>query len=125
MLINLLQNAVDALKSTPMPRIIVSARAENGCAIVTVADNGAGVSEPAQKTLFEPFSTTKDNGMGMGLAISRTIIEAHEGRLSWAVSPGERNAVQLLDPAGASRRIRTANVCCHQQTMIGDRKLPG
>jgi two-component system sensor kinase FixL len=85
-LINLLQNAVDALKSTPMPRIIVTARAENGCAIVT-ADNGAGVSELAQKTLFEPFSTTKNNGMGMGLAICRTIIEAHEGRLGWAVSP--------------------------------------
>ena len=86
-LINLLQNAVDALKLTPMPRIIVSARAENGCAIVTVADNGSGVSELAQKTLFEPFSTTKDNGMGMGLAISRTIIEAHEGRLSWSLGP--------------------------------------
>ena len=97
-LINLLQNALDALDSTPNARIAITARAEDGFAIVTVADNGPGVSESARKTLFEPFSTTKDNGMGMGLAISRTIIEAHEGRLSWALSPENETLFSFTIP---------------------------
>ena len=61
-------------------------------------DNGAGVSELAQQSLFEPFSTTKDNGMGMGLAISRTIIEAHEGRLSWSLSPANETLFSFSIP---------------------------
>ena len=84
-LLNLLLNAMDALDDNPPARRLVTVRARPVGATVEVAvsDNGHGI--PADKLLrvFEPFFTSKPNGLGMGLAISRSIIEAHGGRL-WA-----------------------------------------
>src|SRR5688500_2499318 len=88
-LINLLSNAIDAMG--PLPRAerqitVRSSQNETGDIDVSVGDLGRGDSEDELERLFEPFFTTKADGMGMGLAISRSIIEAHRGRL-WA----ERN----------------------------------
>jgi signal transduction histidine kinase len=60
--------------------------------VVSIADSGAGLEDAAADRLFDAFFTTKANGMGMGLAISRTIIEAHGGRI-WAESNHPRGAV--------------------------------
>jgi len=80
---NLLLNAMDALDDNSPERRLVTVRARHvGATVeVTVSDTGHGI--PADKLLhvFEPFFSSKPKGLGMGLAISRSIIEAHEGRL--------------------------------------------
>jgi signal transduction histidine kinase len=85
-LLNLMLNGMDAMNNTPQPerRLLVSARlTDRGEVEVAVTDSGAGISEDELPRLFEPFFTTKPTGMGMGLAISRSIIEGLGGRI-WA-----------------------------------------
>ena len=84
-LINLIQNAIDAMAGLAMSErelTVHSAMGENGEAVlIQVKDSGGGVQAESLPHIFEPFFTTKPEGMGMGLAISRTIIEAHGGQL--------------------------------------------
>jgi signal transduction histidine kinase len=56
--------------------------------VVSVRDTGKGIGEEALRSVFDPFYTTKEDGLGLGLAISRSIIESHGGRLSAADNPG-------------------------------------
>jgi signal transduction histidine kinase/integral membrane sensor domain MASE1 len=82
--LNLLQNAMEAMSGEHRSgRVIhVSCRAEdNGPVHVSVQDSGPGVSNGAEQTIFEPFYTTKSGGMGMGLSIVRSIVEAHGGSI--------------------------------------------
>lgn len=82
--INLIRNAMDAMQNSPERHLhIKSARAEGGFAEVTISDSGPGLSEAEINHMFQPFVTTKDRGMGLGLTISQSIINAHGGRL-WA-----------------------------------------
>jgi len=80
---NLLANAVDALKGRADARKVrvVTAPDAPGFVRIAVEDNGPGVSDEVAVSLFEPFVTTKAKGMGLGLAISRSIVDAHGGRL--------------------------------------------
>jgi two-component system, LuxR family, sensor kinase FixL len=83
-LINLLQNAIDAVVDAGVakPRLTVSlARADRSFARVRVRDNGRGVAAPAAEKLFDPFYSTKPRGLGVGLSLSRTVIETHGGKL--------------------------------------------
>jgi C4-dicarboxylate-specific signal transduction histidine kinase len=84
-LVNLIQNAVDAIREAGRSLRQIRVRAARGphdMAEVAVHDTGAGLSAETAERLHEPFFTTKPTGMGMGLAISRTIVEAHNGRLT-------------------------------------------
>jgi two-component system sensor kinase FixL len=82
--LNLIRNAMDAMADSPRRELRIEAHAGgDGMARVSVADTGPGISEEVAGQLFQPFVTTKANGMGIGLSISRTIIESHGGRL-WA-----------------------------------------
>ncbi|MBL9116166.1 MAG: PAS domain-containing protein [Verrucomicrobiaceae bacterium] len=84
-LINLIINAMDALSDTCTPerKVTVSADAsKTGFVEVTVSDNGQGIPPEKLQNVFDPFFTTKPHGMGMGLPISRTIIEAHGGKIT-------------------------------------------
>ncbi len=82
-LLNLLLNAMDAMNGSPAPERPVAVRAQvmDGQCEVAVSDAGHGISSQNLNRLFEPFFTTKPSGMGMGLAISQTIIQAYGGRI--------------------------------------------
>ena len=83
-LVNLMTNALDAMKETPSKTLTVrSAMDGPGLVTVSVGDSGPGIAEANREILFKPFFTTKKDGLGMGLAISRSIIEEHGGRI-WA-----------------------------------------
>ena len=85
-LLNLILNGMDALKevSRENQRVSVTARLDGAQTVeIAVSDTGHGIPADKLAHVFDPFFTTKPDGMGMGLPISRTIIEAHGGRL-WA-----------------------------------------
>lgn len=94
-ILNLLTNAVEATRDTGA--IQVEARVLGGQALLSVSDDGTGISASAKERLFEPFFTTKDDGTGLGLAISRAIVEAHRGEIRFDASPrgGTRVEVRL------------------------------
>jgi signal transduction histidine kinase len=83
-IINLIVNAIDATSVMPSAerRITVSTARDGGSADLSVSDVGPGIPVGKLKEVFEPFFTTKPKGMGMGLSIARTIVEAHDGQLS-------------------------------------------
>lgn len=81
-LLNLMRNAVEAMENGPVRRLTVRARRNGERVELTVADTGPGLSDSVQARLFQPFVTTKADGLGVGLSICRTIVEAHGGRLT-------------------------------------------
>ena len=78
---NLVRNAIDAVEGATPKVIAISCRRVEDMAFIRVEDSGAGVPEAVRDRLFDSFVTTKSGAVGVGLAISRTIVEAHEGRL--------------------------------------------
>jgi two-component system sensor kinase FixL len=94
-LINLLMNAMDAVTSAPPGDRRVSLEvntASNGDIEIAVRDSGPGISPDVIERIFEPFFTTKTSGMGIGLSVSRTIVDAHGGKL-WAENAPAGGAV--------------------------------
>jgi two-component system sensor kinase FixL len=104
-LLNLILNACDAMQDVPVAdrRLSLSARADDGGrVIVSVSDNGTGIATEKIEKVFEPFVTTKAAGLGLGLAICRSITDAHAGRL-WAANNPDGGAVfHLALPTRAS-----------------------
>jgi two-component system sensor histidine kinase DctS len=98
--VNLVLNACEALAAVPPPRrIAVETASRDGRVELTVRDNGTGLAPDVADRVFEPFVSTKPNGMGMGLAICRSIAEVHRGRLTAASAPGGGTAMVLSLPA--------------------------
>jgi two-component system sensor kinase FixL len=92
-LVNLMRNAVEAMQGMPTRQLTVSTNRDSESFVrVSVSDTGPGLAPEVAKRLFEPFVSTKSQGMGMGLNICRTIIEAHGGRL-WADANPDGGAV--------------------------------
>jgi two-component system sensor kinase FixL len=90
-LVNLLRNAVQSTAGVASPSVTVQAKLDDAMVKVSVVDNGAGLSPVVAPRIFEPFITTKEAGMGLGLSVSKSIIEAHDGRL-WAETPSSGGA---------------------------------
>jgi len=97
-LINLLMNALDAMDDQPIERrtITISTRLENSnSAFVSISDSGGGIPPDKIKAIFAPFQTTKPKGIGLGLAICKSIIEAHGGKI-WADNNLDGGAIFFL-----------------------------
>jgi C4-dicarboxylate-specific signal transduction histidine kinase len=104
-IINLIMNSVDAMQDiTDRAREITiqSSHSENGKVVVEILDSGAGVDPHQIEKLFQPFYTTKPKGLGMGLSISRSIIEAHDGNLSMSSNPEIGTTVHITLPLSGS-----------------------
>lgn len=85
--INLLRNGAEAIKGLEAPKMRLAAKVgPDELVTVEICDNGPGMSEDVRRTLFKPFMTSKSQGMGLGLSICQTIIEAHGGKIE-AVAP--------------------------------------
>jgi two-component system sensor kinase FixL len=89
-LVNLIRNAVDVLAESPGVRALAieTRQLDDGTVEISVADSGTGLAPEVSANLFQPFVTTKPKGMGLGLSICRTIVEAHGGRIAADARPG-------------------------------------
>jgi PAS domain S-box-containing protein len=106
-LLNLLNNATDAMRDVePAARKLSIAveRTKTGWSRISVSDCGSGLSEHDRERLFEPFFTTKRSGLGLGLSISRSIVEAHAGRI-WAENNRTGGATFYIDIPAASAAV--------------------
>ncbi|HEY1146139.1 MAG TPA: ATP-binding protein [Allosphingosinicella sp.] len=81
--LNLIRNALEAMEASPRKRLRITGRRQSKAVRLEVGDTGGGISAAIKESLFDPFVSTRESGMGIGLSISRTIIEAHLGRI-WA-----------------------------------------
>jgi len=98
-IINLLRNAMDAMDGTPTRELTVRTRPQDDrFARVQVSDTGPGISDDMRETLFTPFMTSKKDGMGVGLSICRTIVEAHGGTIWADANPGIGATVSFTLP---------------------------
>jgi two-component system sensor kinase FixL len=88
-LLNLIRNSIEAMLGVPKRQMTVTTKLLDSSAVeCTISDTGSGLSPEVASRLFQPFVTTKDKGMGIGLSICRSIIEAHDGRI-WATPNGD------------------------------------
>jgi two-component system sensor kinase FixL len=88
-LLNLMRNAVEAMQDSPTRELVLTATpAEGDMVRVSVSDSGSGIAPDVLSQLFQPFVTTKQQGMGVGLSICRTIVESHGGQIWAEPNPG-------------------------------------
>lgn len=98
-LINLIRNALQATANNPEPLIRVEAGKETTFSFIQVTDNGEGIPPDRQEDIFIPFYSTKKEGSGIGLPLSRRIMQLHGGELNVNSVPGEKTIFRMIFPA--------------------------
>ncbi len=108
-LLNLMRNAIEAMEDVARRELIVSTvPAQDRLVAINVADTGTGIAPEVSAQLFQPFITTKPHGMGVGLSISRTIIEAHGGTLTALPNPGGGTVFSFTLPSVSKEEVGDA-----------------
>ena len=99
-IVNLVRNALDALRSgnAEDPCVRLALRSGDDTVTLEVHDNGCGIPEDMAERLFQPFATSKPTGMGLGLAICRSLAELHQGRLGAEARPAGGTVFRLALP---------------------------
>jgi two-component system sensor kinase FixL len=99
-LVNLIRNALEAMQGSAVRRLTIGASLIDEATVeIAIADTGGGLSPDVALHLFEPFVSTRPGGMGLGLSICRTIVEAHGGRLGAMPNPGGGTVFRFTVPA--------------------------
>src|SRR5207237_2445273 len=91
-ILNLITNSIDAMAGTDSRELLIRSAHHPDGVLIQVQDSGIGLDAEQTDSIFKPFVTSKSQGIGMGLSISRSIIEAHGGRL-WATPRSPRGAI--------------------------------
>jgi two-component system sensor kinase FixL len=108
-LLNLIRNAIEAMEESARRVLVVStARAPDNMVEISVTDTGSGIAPEVSAHLFQPFVTSKPQGMGVGLPISRTIIEAHGGSIGPRPNSGGGTVFSFTLPAVAKEEVGDA-----------------
>ena len=92
---NMIKNALESVVGTEMPSVVVTTSISGESTLITIEDNGKGISQSVLPNLFQPFTTSKPNGTGIGLFISRQIVRLHGGDLIIRNHPGKGVQVQI------------------------------
>ena len=107
---NLIRNAVEAMQETSRRELTIATRQlDEETVQVVISDTGPGVAPEIAEQLFRPFVTTKRQGMGVGLSISRTIVESHEGRLWTEPNPDGGSIFRLTLKTIEGKEIADGN----------------
>lgn len=105
-LLNLMRNAIEAMREVPSRSLTVATKtAPDRMVEVSVGDTGPGISPEVADRLFQPFISTKQDGMGVGLSICRTIVEAHGGRIWAEAAPGGGAVFRFTLRAGSEDEL--------------------
>jgi len=110
-ILNLMRNAIEAMAEAGSPRRELTLRSTpvgDGMVEASVTDTGPGIAPDVAAMLFQPFVTTKRHGMGVGLSISRTIMEAHGGTLRAESNPGGGCVFRLTLRAASGESVQDA-----------------
>ena len=108
-ILNLMRNAIEAMQGTENRRMTIATReTDEGMVEISVSDTGSGIAPDVARRLFQPFVTTKPHGMGVGLSISRTIVESHGGRLWVEVNPEGGTVFRLTVKSARAGEIANA-----------------
>jgi two-component system sensor kinase FixL len=108
-LLNLIRNAVEAMGDSPRRELTVASRPVKGKMVeISIADTGPGLAPEVAERLFQPFVTTKAQGMGVGLSICRTIVEAHGGQIWVDSNPGGGAVFRLTVPKASVQEVAHA-----------------
>ncbi|MCE0557203.1 ATP-binding protein [Motilimonas sp. E26] len=104
-LINLIRNAIEALSQQTDGHIIISQEVKENMALLHIADNGPGLADKVMQNLFKPFISTKESGMGVGLSICHSIIEAHGGQITVTSKPYQGACFTIQLPTSQNKEI--------------------
>jgi two-component system sensor kinase FixL len=97
-LVNLIRNAIEAMEQSALRELVIASRARDEFVEVSVADSGPGIAPEIATQLFQPFVTTKRYGMGVGLSISRSIVESHGGQITVEANGGGGTVFRFTMP---------------------------
>jgi len=104
-LLNLIRNSIEAMEQSPRRELLIASRPDGDLLEVFVADTGPGIAPEISDQLFQPFITTKRNGMGVGLSISRSIVESHGGQIVVEPNPGGGTVFRFTVPCVTSEDL--------------------